>query len=117
MLKFEEVASLGQCIRAMDFEPRYEVRAECHIDGEIVGKGYDLTYEDGTRVPYAAYMVLVLQRVWDGEVKELPETPEYMFVPFESDMDWPERVMYISAPGVGVAFESAAEYYTAVTIK
>lgn len=84
MLKYENVAKIGDTIKAFDFEPM-EGRPDMFLIGKVIDKGIT---ENG----YAAFTV---------EVTESPEHEKRvgatMFVPFESFMDYEGRVTLVEA--------------------
>jgi hypothetical protein len=86
MLKFENVANVGDVIKAFDFEP---INDPNYPDRFLVGRVVD---KGEVEFGYSAYTV---------EVLESPEYPERvgatMYVPFESFMDYDNRVSLVEA--------------------
>lgn len=92
MLKFENVAKVGDVIRAYDFKPMLN-RTDCYVEGKVLA----ITNEQG----YKAYKILVSKDVFDG--KELTQSgyggrvAKNVFVPFQvSFMEYDARIMNLS---------------------
>lgn len=86
MLKYENVANIGDTIKAFDFEPM-PGREDAYLIGKVIAKG---TTEYG----YDAYTVEVVKS--PGYEKRVGIT---MYVPFESFMDYEGRVTLFKKAG------------------
>ena len=93
MLKFENVAKIGEFIKAMDFRP-YEGRDDMFVIGKVIEKGQifvDCAFS-GRKIPmYEGYTI---ECVYDTEGDRVRRE---INVPFEVGMaDWDDRVQYVS---------------------
>ena len=93
MLKFENVAKVGQFIKAMDFRS-YEDRDDMFVIGKVIEKGQifvDCAFS-GRKIPmYEGYTI---ECVYDTEGDRVRRE---INVPFEVGMaDWDDRVQYVS---------------------
>lgn len=92
MLKFANVARVGEVIRAYDFKPMLG-RSDCYLEGEVVV----VMDKD---LGYAAFKVLVTKDVFDGvdEPKgEHSRVGHTVYVPHEvSFMEHAGRIMNLS---------------------
>lgn len=82
MLKYENVANIGDTIKAFDFEP-IPGRPDSFLIGKVIDKGM-------VNDSYLAYTVEVI----DGD--DDSRNGATMYVPFESSMDYDGRVSRIS---------------------
>lgn len=89
MLKFENVAEIGDTIKAFDFEPMPS-REDSYLIGEVVAKGMIYRSFDGVEYPdFKAYTV----RVTGGD--DNSRNGKLLYVPFESSMDYDGRVTLV----------------------
>lgn len=95
MLKFENVAEIGDTIKAFDFEPM-EGRDDVFTIGKVVAKGMVYRSFDGVEYPmYKAYTIKVTASdKWSKRRKG-----ELIYVPFESSMDYDGRVTLFKKAG------------------
>jgi hypothetical protein len=85
MLKFETIATIGEKIRAYDFEPMHG-REECFIEGFIQA----ITSERG----YSAFEVLCVR---DSMIAgKFSRIGHIVYVPLETNMDYDNRVSVIN---------------------
>ena len=91
MLKFENVATVGDYIRAYDFKPM-RGRMDCYVEGEVVA----ITNEHG----YKAFKIKVRNDVFGGEMQEeegKTRNGQEVFVPMEvSFMEYDSRILNLS---------------------
>ena len=92
MLKFENVAKVGDVIRAYDFKPMLN-RSDCYVEGKVVAVDNSQGYK--------AYKILVSKDVFDN--KEFTESgygsrvTKNVFVPFQvSFMEYDARIINLS---------------------
>jgi len=79
MLKYENVAEVGDTIKALDFEP-WVGREDVYLIGKVTDKGMN-------ELGYAAYTVKVLES--PGFESRVGTT---MYVPYQSNFDFEGRV-------------------------
>jgi hypothetical protein len=86
MLKFANIAKLGDTIRAYDFKPMLG-REDCFVEGRVVkidNKGYD------------CFVIEVTKDSW-SDAEDKGRVGKQVFVPFEvSFMEFDARVMNLS---------------------
>jgi hypothetical protein len=86
MLKFANVAKVGDTIRAYDFKPMLG-REDCFVEGRVVkidNKGYD------------CFVIEVTKDSW-SDAEDKGRVGKQVFVPFEvSFMEFDARVMNLS---------------------
>jgi len=86
MLKFANIAKLGDTIRAYDFKPMLG-REDCFVEGVVVkidNKGYD------------CFVINVTKDSW-SDAQDQGRVGKQVFVPFEvSFMEFDARVMNLS---------------------
>jgi len=86
MLKFANIAKLGDTIRAYDFKPM-KGREDCFVEGVVVkidNKGYD------------CFVIEVTKDSW-SDAEDKGRVGKQVFVPFEvSFMEFDARVMNLS---------------------
>jgi len=86
MLKFANVAKIGDTIRAYDFKPMLG-REDCFVEGRVVkidNKGYD------------CFVIEVTKDSW-SDAEDKGRVGKQVFVPFEvSFMEFDARVMNLS---------------------
>lgn len=91
MLKFENVAKVGDYIRAYDFKPM-RGRMDCYVEGDVL----EITNEQG----YKAFKIKVRNDVFGGEMQEeegQTRNGKIVFVPMEvSFMEYDSRIMNLS---------------------
>ena len=88
MMTFENLAVIGDVIRAYDFKPMVG-RGDCYLEGKVVAKGL-------TRAGFDGFTIEVTKTVFDDKVKETA-VGEIGYVPFEvSFMEYDGRVMNLS---------------------
>jgi len=95
MLKYENVANLGDTIKAFDFEPM-PGREDAYLIGEVIEKGaFYQEIEEGRKI----YLC-------DGYTVKVTKSPgfesrvgEIMCVPFESTFDYDGRVTLYKKAG------------------
>ena len=90
-LKFENIAKIGDYIRAYDFKPM-RGRMDCYVEGEVIA----ITNEHG----YKAYKIKVKNDVFGGEMQEEEggtRNGQEVFVPMEvSFMEYDSRILNLS---------------------
>ena len=79
-LKHENVANVGDKIRANDFMPR-EGRNACYIEGTVIEKG---TCDDKY---YSCYKISLTKKIFDGKDLTDKVKDKIWYVPFEIDFD------------------------------
>jgi len=93
MLKFANVASVGDVIRAYDFKPMAG-RNDCFVEGKIVSKGKN------SKAMFDCYEILVSKDVFDGKIMKgvrNSRLAKTVFVPFEvSFMEYDARIINLS---------------------
>jgi hypothetical protein len=86
MLKFANIAKLGDTIRAYDFKPMLG-REDCFVEGVITkidNKGYD------------CYVIVVTKDSW-SDTEDQGRVGKEVFVPFEvSFMEYDARIINLS---------------------
>lgn len=82
---FEDVAIVGDKIRAYDFIPRKE-RKDCYVEGQIIEKG------QMDNKMYLCYKIKVTKRVWLGLDNKIKN--EIVYVPFETSDDLFDKKFY-----------------------
>ena len=86
MLKFANIAKVGDTIRAYDFKPMV-AREDCFVEGRVVkidNKGYD------------CFVIEVTKDSW-SDAEDKGRVGKQVFVPFEvSFMEFDARVMNLS---------------------
>jgi hypothetical protein len=86
MLKYANIAKVGQTIRAYDFKPMVG-REDCFVEGvvtKIDNKGYD------------CYVINVTKDSW-SDSEDKGRVGQEVFVPFEvSSMEYDGRIMNLS---------------------
>ena len=91
MLKFENIAQVGDVIRAYDFKPMFG-RNDCYVEGKVVG----ITEQPG----YRAFEIIACTDVFDGKKKtgvRSSRIGKTVFVPLEvSFMEYDARVINLS---------------------
>lgn len=93
MLKFEEIANVGDLIKAFDFKPSKHCADE-YIVGIVREKGFI----DGNDQNYAAFTIEVVFDSRDTEKDahaERSRRHRTMYVPFEVSMDYDNRVVKV----------------------
>lgn len=92
MLKYENVANIGDTVKAFDFEPMPD-REDAFLIGKVIDKGEFYQDFEGHKV----YLC-------DGYTVEVVESPGFearvgaiMCVPFESTFDYEGRVTLVEA--------------------
>lgn len=85
MLKYENIAEIGDVIKAFDFQPM-EGRGDRYVEGVVLSK----TEHNGA----AVYMIRVT--VDSAEHGEWTRVGEQVFVPFETTFDFDGRVELIA---------------------
>lgn len=94
MLKFENVAEVGQIIKAFDFQPM-PGRPDSYLIGEVIAKGPIFAKPNNDREVYMCdgYTVLVTESVSGSEMYDKERTGIEMYVPFEMSItDFDGRV-------------------------
>jgi|TARA_R100000081_G_C4806745_1_gene168099 hypothetical protein len=86
-LMFENVAEVGDKIRAYDFIPREE-RGDCYLEGQVIDKG------QMDNKMYLCYKIKVDKRIWCGNEKNVKPELSIRYVPFETDTDYFEKKFY-----------------------
>ena len=81
-LMFENVAEVGDKIRAYDFLPRQD-GIESFVEGEIINKGYLQSYY--------CYFIKVTKRIKSGFDATSEDKAELVYVPFETSHDYFEK--------------------------
>ena len=79
-LMFEDVAQVGDIIRANDFMPREHLKA-CYIEGKVLDKGKC----DGKY--YSCYKISLIKKVSNGKDVTPNVKDKIWYVPFEIDFD------------------------------
>jgi len=87
MLKFENVAEVGDRIRGYDFESSKDY----FIEGIVTAKGWIKHPETGVEL-YKGYTINIDK---DGVKNEGKRTGDIGYVPFESTFDYDERIKVI----------------------
>lgn len=83
MLKFEGIATIGDRLRAYDFEPRTDRKIHYYAEGYVVG-----IYDAVGPEKYKAYEILCdNDTLFNGK-----RIGERIFVPMETIFDYDERV-------------------------
>lgn len=100
MLKFENVAEVGQTIKAYDFQPMPD-RPDSYLVGEVLEKGaiYAKPHYTAPRKVYMChgYTVFVRDSVTGSVDHDIQRVGRIMYVPFEMSMsDFDNRVEVIS---------------------
>lgn len=85
MLKFENLANIGDVIRAYDFMGN----REAYIEGRVIAKGA-ITHPNDGRYLYEGYTIMVEK---DGA--EFDREGEEAYIPYETTMDYDSRVELI----------------------
>jgi hypothetical protein len=88
MLKFQNIAKIGDTIRAYDFKPMVG-REDCFVEGKVVTKG-------ALDCGYDAYCIKVTKDSWsDAECKG--RVDKLVYVPMEVDfLEFDARIMNLS---------------------
>lgn len=87
MLKFENVACVGDRIRSYDFQP-FPGRGECYVDGEVI--------EISEALGFKAFVIRVFNAVFGGE-PDKNRVGATVFVPMEIGFtEWEGRVSNLS---------------------
>lgn len=96
MLKFENVANVGDVIKAFDFEPM-EGRNDMYIIGRVIEKGPMYADMDGRQIYVCdGYKVFVKESHSGSENYDIDRMGTEMMVPFEMSMlDFDERVILL----------------------
>jgi hypothetical protein len=96
ILKYENVATLGDKIKAYDFDPTYS-ESPFYLEGIVLDKGF-------LDKPYKCYLVKVTKIVYNGfdktdsfyeYMKKIKQKP-WKYVPFETDDEFNGRVTNIT---------------------
>ncbi len=91
MLKFENIAKVGDIIRAYDFKPMYG-RSDCYVEGKVDC----VTNECG----YKAYKITCIKDFFDGKFRKgvrSSRVAKTVFVPMEvSFMEYDARIINLS---------------------
>lgn len=91
MLKFENIAKVGDIIRAYDFKPMYG-RSDCYVEGKVVA----ITSETG----YKAFKIDCFSDFFDGKFRKgvrSSRVAKTVFVPMEvSFMEYDARIINLS---------------------
>ena len=91
MLKFANIAQVGQTIRAYDFKPMAG-REDCYVEGRVL----DITCEMG----YAAFKIECTKDIYGGESQAKGKGSRVgltVYVPHQVDfMEYDARVMNLS---------------------
>ena len=99
MLKFENVAEVGQTIKAFDFQPIPD-RPDSYLIGEVVKKGAiysKMPHHDREVYLCDGYTVLVTESVSGSKMYDSERVGAEMYVPFEMAMtDFDNRVEVVS---------------------
>ena len=99
MLKFENVAEVGQTIKAFDFQPMPD-RPDSYLIGEVVKKGpiySKMPHHDREVYLCDGYTVRVTESVTSSEMYDSERVGAEMWVPFEMAItDFDGRVEVIS---------------------
>lgn len=92
MLKFEGL-TIGNRIRAEDFEPRPGVRESCHVEGVIKAVNRAGT----ANFPFAHYVIECTRDVHCGQdaPRQFTRVGCEVFVPMESTFDWDSRIQRV----------------------
>jgi hypothetical protein len=86
-LKFENVAQVGDFIKAYDFQPWGGPETECYLVGKVLAKN------DGLQFEYSHYLIEVIDGQFRGEALANDELGRKVRVPFETMMtEWDGRV-------------------------
>jgi len=80
MLKHENVANVGDTIRANDFMPR-EGMNDCFIEGKVLEKG------NCDNLYYSCYKVFLTKKIFNGKDVTDKQVDLIFYVPFEIDFD------------------------------
>ena len=93
MLKFANIAKVGQGIRAYDFKPMAG-REDCYVEGKVISVG-------NVGVGYSAYEIICGRDVYDGvrqqEGEKGSRVGQIVYVPFEvSFMEYDARIINLS---------------------
>jgi hypothetical protein len=95
MLKYENVAQVGDVIKAYDFEPMSD-RKDSYLIGEVVKKGkvYGKPNPEMAHEVYLgdAYTIKVIESSSSSESFDARRMGQEMIVPFETSMDFDNRV-------------------------
>lgn len=91
MLKFENIAKVGDIIRAYDFKPMYG-RSDCYVEGKVIG----ITEKPG----YRAFEINCINDFFDGKFRKgvrSSRVAKSVFVPMEvSFMEYDARIINLS---------------------
>lgn len=92
MLKFKNIAKIGDVIRAYDFKPMYG-RSDCFVEGKV-------EQINPPEVPYAAFKITVINDFFDGKFRKGVRTSRVaktVYVPMEvSFMEYDARIINLS---------------------
>lgn len=92
MLKFAELANVGDVIKAYDFKPM-EGRPDCYMTGRVIAKGPIKHPEYGV-VMYHGYTVEIIDADEDSRDFRVGDTG---YIPFEVDfMEYDERIELVA---------------------
>ena len=92
MLKYENVAEVGQTIRALDFQSR----SDCFIEGTVLRKGKQYMEQDGRQIYIGdGYTIKVTKSSSNSESFNEMRVGTEMIVPFEMSFDFDNRVELI----------------------
>lgn len=95
MLKFENVAEVGQIIKAFDFQPMTD-RPDSYLIGEVIAKGpiySKMPHHDREVYVCDGYTVRVIESVTSSEMYDSERVGAEMYVPFEMSItDFDNRV-------------------------
>ena len=88
MLKFENVAKVGDYIRGYDFKP-FKGRGDCYVEGTVLA----ITEEYG----YKAFKIEIERAMFDDKLLPKEELQKFSFVPMETSFgEFDGRVMNLS---------------------
>ena len=88
MLKFENVAKVGDYIRGYDFKP-FKGRGDCYVEGTVLA----ITEEFG----YKAFKIEIERAMFDDKLLPKEELQKFSFVPMETSFgEFDGRVMNLS---------------------
>jgi hypothetical protein len=91
-MKFENIAKVGDYIRAYDFKPMFG-RNDCYVEGKV-------EEINPREVPYAAFKILCVTDVFDGKKKtgvRSSRITKTVYVPMEvSFMEYDARIINLS---------------------